>query len=496
MVIQSNIPALNAHRNLALNNRGIAQSLERLSSGFRINRAADDAAGLAISERMRGQIRGLSMAQKNVSQGINLVQTADGALQETHAILQRMRELAVQSSNGTFQDSDRSQIEHEFQALKKEIDRIAQSTHYNNIRLLDGSLGSRSKITQPPPVDVQVPFFLRDKQYSGMATGSEQAIFEHLHTLGFAGYNLSVILSNIPLNPLAGQATDLIIEGGNNPQISLRMGNQIFHTVISTPENNTFTMFTYPITGIGGNVIFPIGGHVLLCNNGFAFGRIDIFNFDLALGGQLNQPLAPNMSSGVIHGIQLSNVTTTPVLGGFAAGWTLNSNPIGPGHALYNAWIYITESEIPEPIEILPRGLILQIGANAGHHQRMTIFIENMGARWIGAQTLFDGFMSVYETSITTREKANDAIVVLDGAVNMVSAERARLGAYQNRLESTLNSLGVARENLTASESAIRDADMAAEMMRFTKANILSQAAGAMLAQANQLPQGIVQMLR
>ena len=125
MVVQNNIPALNSHRNLLINNNSLSRNLERLSSGFRINRASDDAAGLAISERMRGQIRGLSMAEQNTSHAINLIQTAEGGLSETHAIIQRMRELAVQSSNGTFQDSDRMQINHEFQALMSEIDRIA-----------------------------------------------------------------------------------------------------------------------------------------------------------------------------------------------------------------------------------------------------------------------------------------------------------------------------------------------------------------------------------
>ncbi|MBA2874626.1 flagellin N-terminal helical domain-containing protein [Thermaerobacillus caldiproteolyticus] len=270
MRIQHNISALNTYRQLAFNNSQAAKNLEKLSSGYRINRAGDDAAGLAISEKMRGQIRGLEMASKNAQDGISLIQTAEGALNETHAILQRMRELAVQSANDTNTSADRAALQAEVNQLVSEIDRIANNTEFNTQKLLNGS---------------------------------------------FSG--------------------------------------KVFH-----------------------------------------------------------------------------------------------------------------------------------IGANNG--QSITLSINSMRASGLGVSGL----------SISSQSAADAAISTIDTAIETVSTERAKLGAVQNRLEHTINNLGATQENLTAAESRIRDVDMAKEMMEFTKNNILMQAAQSMLAQANQQPQGVLQLLR
>ncbi|QBK25345.1 flagellin [Ureibacillus thermophilus] len=270
MRIQHNISALNTHRNLSANNNAAAKNLEKLSSGYKINRAGDDAAGLAISEKMRGQIRGLNMASKNAQDGISLIQTAEGALNETHAILQRMRELAVQSANDTNTQEDRDQLQKEVDALINEITRISTDTEFNTQSLLDG----------------------------------------------------------------------------------------------------TFT------------------------------------------------------------------------------------------------------------------GKIIHIGANTG--QTLTVTIGTMGATALGVDAV----------DISTQTGANSAIALIDSAIKAVSSQRADLGAIQNRLEHTINNLDTTSENLTAAESRIRDVDMAKEMMEFTKNNILLQAAQSMLAQANQQPQGVLQLLR
>ena len=270
MRIQHNISALNTHRNLAFNNTQAGKSLEKLSSGYKINRAGDDAAGLAISEKMRGQIRGLDMASKNAQDGISLIQTAEGALNETHAILQRMRELAVQGSNDTNVDEDRLALQRELDQLIQEIDRISTTTEFNTQKLIDGS-------------------------------------------------------------------------------------------------------FT---------------------------------------------------------------------------------------------------------------GKFLQIGANSG--QIITIGIASMNA----------GVLGVDSVAVDNSGLAQGAITSIDEALVTVSEERSKLGAIQNRLEHTINNLGTTSENLTAAESRIRDTDMAKEMMNFTKNNILMQAAQSMLAQANQQPQGVLQLLQ
>ncbi|WP_042471096.1 flagellin N-terminal helical domain-containing protein [Bacillus ndiopicus] len=270
MRIQHNIAALNTHRNLSFNNTQASKNLEKLSSGYKINRAGDDAAGLAISEKMRGQIRGLDMASKNAQDGISLIQTAEGALNETHAILQRMRELAVQASTDTNEDVDRNKLQSEVDQLIEEIDRIATTTQFNNMNVLDGSFTSK-----------------------------------------------------------------------------------VFH-----------------------------------------------------------------------------------------------------------------------------------IGANAG--QKLDINIDDMQA----------AALSVSGISIATQTAADGAITTINSALETVSEQRSKLGAWQNRLEHTINNLGASSENLTAAESRIRDTDMAKEMMGFTKNNILMQAAQSMLAQANQQPQGVLQLLQ
>jgi len=272
MIINHNISALNTYRQLTVNNSATSKSLEKLSSGYRINRAGDDAAGLAISEKMRGQIRGLNMASKNAQDGISLIQTAEGALQEVHSILQRMRELAVQAANGTNTNDDRAELQKEISQLVEEIDRISTDTEFNTLKLLNGDF-----------------------------------------------------------------ATD---------------------------------------------------------------------------------------------------------------------------------------------------GVVFQIGANAEQTTELTI--SKMASTELG----------VNGVDVSTAENASNAIGSVDNAIKLVSSERAKLGAIQNRLEHTINNLGTSAENLSAAESRIRDVDMAKEMMEFTKNTILIQASQAMLAQANQLPQNVLQLLR
>jgi flagellin len=353
---------MNAHRNLLINNVGTSKNLEKLSSGFRVNRAADDAAGLAISEKMRGQIRGLDMATRNAQNGVSLIQTAEGALNETHAILQRMRELAVQSSNGTYQEEvDRANLDKEVQALKSEIERISTSTHYNGIKLIDGSMSDDTTV-----------------------------------------------------KPWASGATD---------------DNMTDHGIVRLVGGTESTASVTTATFDHG--VSPAGK-------------------DLSGEGALTK---------------IDGVTT-----------------------------------------VVAEAMTFQIGANGTGDQRVVLKVNNMGVWNIGdrnfdaikngpSTTALSGNM-VAHVDISTRKKANDSIRILDAAINQVSGTRADLGAMQNRLEHTINNLGVAKENLQAAESSIRDVDMAKEMMEFTKNNILTQASQSMLAQANQLPSGVLQLLQ
>jgi len=483
MVVQNNIPALNSHRNLLINNSNVARNLERLSSGFRINRAGDDAAGLAISERMRGQIRGLAMAEQNTANGISLIQTAEGGLNETHAILQRMRELAVQSANGTFQAIDRGQIDLEVQNLIDEINRISASTHYNGIQLLDGSFGSMPVAghSVTPAAGEMGPttvngFNIQTLQLLDSTLAANQSANNSSNT-GQA-YN--------PLVGLMDQNVRIVVadfsaaQDGSGQQISLQVGDQVFMGRADTAAAG------------GAGIVFsftnPQGT------------RIDVASVEFGAGGGT----LGSVGNGVISGITMRTHETT--------GATMN--PDGPGASAGTAFDINQGVRFADhdPAAQHRSELVFQIGANGGLDQRTSLFVANMNSGALGGRVLVTdaqntmgttiapvgqfAYMSVSDINIRTREGANDAITVIDHAINMVSDQRAQLGAMQNRLEHTMNNLGVTRENLTAAESTIRDVDMAAEMMRFTQNNILVQASQAMLAQANQLPQGVLQLLR
>jgi len=398
MIIQHNVSALNAHRQLATNNTNISKSLEKLSSGYRINRAGDDAAGLAISEKMRGQISGLAQATRNAQDGISLIQTGEGALQETHSILQRMRELAVQSANGTYDDAnDRVNLNKEVTALKTEIDRIASSTQFNGTNLLDGTMG-------------------------GYGTTPTTA----------ADFNASI--------------SALTVKGGALTAVC------DFEVAISSATTGAAALSTVQFDDAG--TATAITGTMTA---GATVDGVTTFTYSAAADGSTTQAELEQF-----EGLEITVVAKKDIAGAYTvlAADAQTINPLG-------------------------KGVTFQIGANGVSDQRVTLSVGNMSSKGIG----------VAGVDVASRDSANLAISTIDAAINSVSGTRADLGALQNRMEHTINSLGVAKENLTASESRIRDVDMAQEMMSYTKNNILSQAAQAMLAQANTLPQGVLQLL-
>ncbi len=366
---------MNTNRALGINNAGAAKSLEKLSSGFRINRAGDDAAGLAISEKMRGQIRGLNQASRNAQDGISLIQTAEGALNETHAILQRMREISVQSSTVTNTADDRSALDKEFQQLINEVERIADKTEFNTKTLLKGGLGATST-----------------------------AGTEIVAGTGVTSYNV----------------------GGSG------IGKIILTSAVGT---NSGVKLTAEFTDGDGNSVTQVLDDVAIPTG----ANSSTINFDkLGFSFTANSSLASESFSGGEN----STITVTASAAKF------------------------------------------QIGANA--NQTIDLTINNMDKEALG----------IKELDVLTEESSQASITALDAAIKQVSDERANLGAVQNRLEHTIKNLDTSSENLQASESRIRDVDMAKEMMEFTKQNILQQAATAMLAQANQAPQTVLQLLR
>ena len=388
MRINHNISALNSWRSINNTNTDMGKTLERLSSGLRINRAGDDAAGLAISEKMRGQIKGLDMGIKNSEDAISLIQTAEGALTEVHSILGRMRELAVQASSDTNTDVDRNQVQSELNQLREEIDRISRTTEFNTKKLLDGKIE------------------------------------------GFRG-----------------TADVKVVTGGNINVQAVGAG---------TVQEGTFVVEVGQITGAVTSAIDV---------------RIVQIDSTGAVIGSL------------VTGIGVGGAT----LGGVSFTWNSNTFSISQfGGSLPMEEVVDSAVVRTEAVYTSNNQLIFQIGANEGHN--MVAGIDDMSAGALG--------LSTSTLKVTDQNSAERTIMVIDSAIHKVSTARAAVGAIQNRLEHTISNLGVASENLTAAESRIRDADMAKEMMQYTKQQILLQSSMSMLAQANAQPQNVLQLLR
>lgn len=453
MIINHNIAALNTHRQLSTNTAATSKSIEKLSSGLRINRAGDDAAGLAISEKMRGQIRGLDMASKNGQDGISLIQTAEGALNETHSILQRMRELAVQSSNDTNTASDRGELQKEINQLTAEIDRIGTTTEFNTKKLLNGGASVTGTV-------------------AGAGTGKGA-----ISILGGTGDTKVGALTQITAATVA--TADNVATDATTFTTSGTLANASAMTV------NGIT-FSFGTTDTGQNVLDKINEAnigVKATINGA--GKLELTSTtvgsksnmtvtgatgDFAITGTVNQGVDATITGGASYTAD-GNVIT--IQSGAQEGLQLQINSAFTGGA-NTVDVSVTANG----------GLNFQIGANEG--QNMYVSVGDMRATALG----------VNQIDVNNATSANTAITTINNAIEKVSGERSKLGAYQNRLEHTINNLNTSSENLTAAESRVRDVDMAKEMMNQTKNNILAQAAQAMLAQANQQPQGVLQLLR
>ena len=414
MVVRSNVMAINAFRQLGANNNQVSKSLEKLSSGFRINRAGDDASGLAISEKMKAQIKGLETASSNSQDGISLIQTAEGALTEVHDMLNRMVELSGKAANGTMDANvDRQSLQKEVDALKSEIDRIAQGTNFNGIKLLDGSLGAGVTVT------------------AGTAGTGDGA------TAGKAG---TATVSALDFSKLAGNfsAGSSVTVNGKTYEFVAKAGDTLQNAgakevVIGTDKNTSLT--------------------------------------------NLAAKIAADKDDKVVATATAADGKITVTSGVPAAGDTIGKK----GDAAFAA---------PE-VKTNGIGLTLQIGDTADKYNKITVSVADMSTKGL----------KIDDLDVSDQDKAAAALSKLrdlngGGAINAVSTTRADLGALQNRLEHTISNLDVAAENMTNANSRIRDTDMAKQMMEYTKMNVLTQAAQAMLAQANQQPQSVLQLLQ
>ena len=414
MRIQHNIMAMNAYRNYNNNTTALSKNLEKLSSGYKINRAGDDAAGLAISEKMRAQNTGLQAASKNVKDGVSLVKTAEGALQEVHDMLNRMDYLATQSANGTYDNEvDRLNLQKEVNSLRSEIDRIADSANFNGKKLLDGSMdGFQTSI------------------YKADAAGNTAAIdlsIAHDKQVSIGGQN-----KTLSFQFAVGTADEAKIAANGTVTITLKKGdnagtNPAVHTAASIQQ--------------------------LIANT-----KLD--DILASLSTEEKADLEQVLKEVTVDGKDVSLKDTDTAVA--AATGT------------------------PDPNRNTGERLTLQIGDTADRFNKMKVNVGDMHAKALG----------IADLTIANQEGAAKAIQSIKDAINTVSSTRGDLGAIQNRLEHTQNNLSVMTENIQDAESTIRDTDVADEMMAYTKNNILIQSAQAMLAQANQVPQGVLQLLQ
>ena len=479
MVVRSNIMALNANRQLGMNNSQVSKSLEKLSSGYKINRAGDDASGLAISEKMKAQIKGLETASANSQDGISLVQTAEGALTEVHDMLNRMVELAGKAANGTIDsETDRAALQDEMNSLLDEIDRIAQSTDFNGIKLLDGSLAGGSK--SAPKVEVlsgtagtefagaNATFTTAD--FDTAATDTEYAV---KFTVNGKEQEVKVSYTD--------HATEATAAGIAKTALEKELGEYFDIEVSGNALKFTAKSDNVAITSAGEGTAEALGGSTKPISAGFEFGGT------LATGNVLK-----------IDGktYTITGGTTDAEKGVFQDSAALLAHLKANGYNLVDDTTGADKATIDANTVLVKTGeggLSLQIGATGDEYNKVTVSVGDMSSKGLGINNLRD-------TGIMTQDAASAALDQIkngaSSAINMVSSQRAELGAMQNRLEHTINNLDVAAENMESANSQIRDTDMAKEMMEYTKQNVLTQAAQAMLAQANQQPQSILQLLQ
>lgn len=489
MRINHNISALRANNQLGINNKGMDKSLERLSSGYRINKAADDAAGLAISEKMRTQIRGLEQASRNAADGISLIQTAEGALAEVESMLQRMRELSVQSANGTMTLDDRKHIQEEIDKLNEEIDRISSDTEFNTKKLLNGEVDRKTYSNNVKVKLISMTDSVETKNYE--ITGISEA------TKAVMTADPVTITAVSPIVTAAEEGSINI----NGEEIKVKPGER-WNDVITRIRDtcNTVNVQMSAVDGAGNPVsITAPGAKFVFTSQQYGQDQKIQFNCDTpalsaALG--LNNVLGTaNEAHGTDARVTVSvsaGFTTTTTVSAVGNVVTISDNngfemklEIMQGAETTNGMIGGTPTPGAATITVLDAGpLNLQVGANEG--QLIEVRIPEVSTRTLGTGNI----------NMCTQDGSGEATTILDEAINQVSAVRAKLGAYQNRLDHTIANLDVSGENLTEALSRIADTDMAAEMATYTQLQVLGQASTSMLAQANERPQQVLSLLQ
>ena len=439
MVVQHNMQAANANRMLNVTTSAQSKSTEKLSSGYRINRAADDAAGLTISEKMRKQIKGLDRASTNAQDGVSAVQTAEGALTEVHSMLQRMNELATQSANGTNSTTDRKAIQDEIDQLSTEIDRVSETTKFNEMYLLKGSSDSATKTLNAHDAGIAGKFdtnqttFTLDKQT--FADGDKITIAGKEYTIGTAA------------------------------TLTFKTGNAA--TNFGTVTGGVYTAFQND-TEMKAALA---AGTAIKKGNATTNPATDDYTYVPAQAGQAP---AGKITQDEAYTKIAAELTKASSIGATTAA-QVTSNGDGT-FAITKGTVAIKDA----------LSFNLHVGADADTTNKISVKIDSMSSAGLGIKGI----------KADTEQDATYAIDAIADAISKVSEQRSSLGAVQNRLEHTINNLDNVVENTTSAESRIRDTDMAKEMVNYSKNNILAQAGQSMLAQANQSNQGVLSLLQ
>ena len=465
MVVQHNMQAANANRMLNVTTSAQSKSTEKLSSGYRINRAADDAAGLTISEKMRKQIKGLDRASTNAEDGVSAVQTAEGALTEVHSMLQRMNELATQSANGTNSNTDRKAIQDEIDQLTTEIDRVSETTKFNETYLLKGD-------------------------------GAEKEHNVNAHDAGIDGVTLTDKGDKVDVTLKELKAGDKISIAGKNYTIGAETKDG--QALVKAQENDKQTItvngttYTYDATDkwTDGN------GNKVKIGTGAADGEIKIGEGDVVSNGTKTLTVMKDantadgiddndstvITAGKAYQLQTAEIVKASSIGTDTAAEVNGTNKND------NYTTATTTFTLNKGTVSYKGGLSfnLHVGADADMTNKIAVNIDSMNSAGLGVKGI----------KADTEQDATYAIDAIADAISTVSSQRSALGAVQNRLEHTINNLDNVVENTTTAESRIRDTDMAEEMVNYSKNNILAQAGQSMLAQANQSNQGVLSLLQ
>lgn len=494
LTINTNVSSLNAQRNLSRTQGDLSRSMERLSSGLRINSAKDDAAGLAISDRMTSQIRGLNQATRNANDGISLSQTAEGAMQESTNILQRMRELSVQSANATNSAADRAALQAEVNQLKTEMNRIANSTTFNGLNILDGSFISQQFQVGPnanETIDLSISSIKADdlgrNVVDGVNTSPNQGTGAASTAATALPANNSIGAQTVTINGSKGIATATIATGNTAYDVAVSVNNLSAYTSVTATARNEVTLDNL---STAGTVSMTLGsGATTATVNATLASTTDLRDLAVAINEQSGSTgISAQVSGGSITLIQAEGkdidivdfthstaTETINVTGADASGITLSSG--GNDSTTVSGTVEFSSNDSYTVSSSIANtaGSILSAGANT-----------NVIATADKVSTI----------DIGTVAGSNDSLLIIDAALSKIDEQRGDLGALQNRFESTIANLMNVAENLTAARSRIRDADIAQETSDMTKQNILQQAGVSILTQANQTPQLALQLLQ